>query len=659
MTLWLIAASLCAAGRDPVFEADLRQKLEAVAPAAVKTFDDATRAMDEGRTDEAIAGFQAVTEAAPDFDAGHRRLCSSLMMARRLDDAVKHCERARTLDQSFPNEVTLTRLKVLRDADADLQDTRAWIDGKLRELPRGSENWAEVKGLDCVNKQRRGGGQTAACGEEFVNAVPDSPTANYFAIESAVRNDDWPLARARLERARPVISDDEYERMRRALEENEPATSKWGRPGLKVLEVWGGSLLGLIVLGLLLSQLTLRSARKLSTAREEHAAGGARALRAVYRAIVAFGSIFYYLSLPIVVAAVLLLMGGLIYAFFVMGRVPIKIVAILFVTGITTVFAVLRSLFVRASDEDPGETLDWEKAPKLRALLDRIAATVGTRPVDRVYLTPGTDLAVFERGGLRKRWAGQSERCLILGVGVLDGFKVGPFMSVLAHEHGHFSNQDTAGGDLALWARRSLFGMGRALAMSGAATWYNPAWWFFRGYFAVFLRISQGASRLQEVLADRRAIFSYGSAAFRDGYTHVLRRSIGFDAHANTTLKEVIEGKKALGNLYRFTPAVPPTSATLDDAFRELLEREPSPYDSHPSSKQRLEWAATLDIPGKDEPGTADDVWSLFEARDELERLMTTVIRSNIAATHQIVIREAAPPQEAADTSAKSPAAEP
>ena len=50
--------------------------------------------------------------------------------------------------------------------------------------------------------------------------------------------------------------------------------------------------------------------------------------------------------------------------------------------------------------------------------------------------------------------------------------------------------------------------------VSGAAGWYNPAWLFVNGFFRVFLRVSQGASRLQEVMADRWAAFCYGSEAF-------------------------------------------------------------------------------------------------------------------------------------------------
>lgn len=330
--------------------------------------------------------------------------------------------------------------------------------------------------------------------------------------------------------------------------------------------------------------------------------------------------------------------GGFISLWFALGQVPIKLVVLAGFLVLATLFAILKSLFVRVEDQDPGEKLDWAQAPKLRRLVEEVAGRSGTRPIDNVYLTPGTELAVFERGGLRARLAGTTERCLILGVGVLDGFAVGPFRSVLAHEYGHFSNQDTAGGGLALWARRSLMKMGHALAMSGAAAWYNPAWLFFRGYFAVFLRISQGASRLQEVLADRASQFLYGSKSFAEGYSHVLRQTVAFDAHSSATLKEVIEGKRGLQNLYRFAPAHPPSQAALDQEHTALLERAPSPYDSHPASKDRLAWAAELALPGRPQPDDADQVWSLFESRDALERRMTEVVRLNVALNHDIAI---------------------
>jgi hypothetical protein len=45
------------------------------------------------------------------------------------------------------------------------------------------------------------------------------------------------------------------------------------------------------------------------------------------------------------------------------------------------------------------------------------------------------------------------------------------------------------------------------------ATNRNPAWWFATGFYRIFLRVSQGAARLQEILADRRAAEAYGGAS--------------------------------------------------------------------------------------------------------------------------------------------------
>jgi Zn-dependent protease with chaperone function len=213
---------------------------------------------------------------------------------------------------------------------------------------------------------------------------------------------------------------------------------------------------------------------------------------------------------------------------------------------------------------------------------------------------------------------------------------------VLAHEYGHFSNQDTAGGNLALATRVRLIQMGRALIEGGAATVYNPAWWFFRAYLWAFLRISQGASRLQEILADRFAVFAFGSAAFEEGYTHVIRQSVRFDAHAETSLKEVIEAKKALANLYRFVPETPVSEEQLEKALEQALSREPSPFDSHPSSRDRLEWARALAIPSASAAEDAQEVWSLFDEREPLERQMTQVIRRQLGENQGVFIPDTA-----------------
>jgi len=45
-----------------------------------------------------------------------------------------------------------------------------------------------------------------------------------------------------------------------------------------------------------------------------------------------------------------------------------------------------------------------------------------------------------------------------------------------------------------------------------------------RIYHFIFRRISYGATRLQEVLADRIAASKYGAAAFESGLKHVMKK---------------------------------------------------------------------------------------------------------------------------------------
>ncbi len=166
------------------------------------------------------------------------------------------------------------------------------------------------------------------------------------------------------------------------------------------------------------------------------------------------------------------------------------------------------------------------------------------------------------------------------------------FKVVLAHEYGHFHNADTAGGGFALAVRRSLQAMAMHLVANRAASSLNPAWWFVRGFGRAFLGISQGASRLQEILADRWAAFAYGSAAFEVGLRHIIERTVRFDAHVAATLDEVVKAKSALSNLYTFTPSalVPPDA--MESEIRKALGRRPTPYDSHPCPEEQTHLGA-------------------------------------------------------------------
>jgi len=425
---------------------------------------------------------------------------------------------------------------------------------------------------------------------------------------------------------------------------------------LYALGAWAIGLVVLMGLGMLLSSLTLATATKAPKTEGGHAQGADKLLRRVYRVVLWACCGYYYISLPIVTLLVIALAGGITYAFISLGRIPIKLIAIVVIVAAVSVWSVLKSIFFRPKTTDPGDKLDLAEHPKLRAVLEEVARRIGTRSVDSVYMTPTTDVAVFERGGVLKQLTGQTERCLVLGVGVLDGFQIGPFKAVLAHEYGHFHNEDTAGGGFALAVRRSMLLMAISLAKGGAAAWYNPAWLFVSWFQKVFLRISQGASRLQEILADRWAAFAYGADAFTQGLKHVIERSIRFDAHVQHALGEVIEQKKSLANLYQYrVKGKTPAEKEFKKAIKEALNAEPSPYDSHPSPADRFAWVAAL--PKRERQTSAEDeleVWELFADRKKIERQMTQKIRQAVETNHGVYIPAAKPKKAKTDETSDS-----
>jgi Zn-dependent protease with chaperone function len=360
--------------------------------------------------------------------------------------------------------------------------------------------------------------------------------------------------------------------------------------------------------------------------------GATRRLRRIYNAAIGFAAVYYYVSIPIVIALVVGLSGGLLYGLLVFGWIPIKLVFLLVIGAAFTVWALIRSAFARArrDEEDPGRRVLEGEAPALWAALREVAGQVGTRAVDDVFLTPGTEVAVAERGPMRARLRDKARRHLILGAGVLEGMTQGQLRAVLAHEYGHFSNRDTAGGDVAATVQTSLLKAAIHLARSGSANIFNPAWHFLRLFFALFQRITLGASRLQEVMADRFAATIYGGAIFAEGLRHVTRRSVQFSAEADVFVERAREKRTAIPNLYVAPDAGAVNGAEVDAAIAKAMTDAGSPYDSHPPVARRIDWVSRFATP-EAAAALTGPAWALFPDRARLEAEMTGIVNKRLS----------------------------
>ncbi|MGH7452402.1 MAG: M48 family metalloprotease, partial [bacterium] len=224
---------------------------------------------------------------------------------------------------------------------------------------------------------------------------------------------------------------------------------------------------------------------------------------------------------------------------------------------------------------------------------------------------------------------------LILGVGVMEGMTQRQLSAILAHEYGHFAHKDTAGGNLAWQVSHAMQQATWGLALNNLAKWYNPAWLFINAFNRIFLRVTLGASQLQEVLADRYAAISFGAKAFAEGLTHVIRRSIEFNFTTNKELEKAFAEKRQPANLYALVaPSEGDEHENIETQLAQAMNHPMSEYDSHPPAKQRIEWVYRLKI-AEARLETDGAVWDLLPQRAVLEESETRALYEQVVANIQ------------------------
>lgn len=639
----LLAVALCtaislSAETYKEFDTRIEKQLTELDPAAVETWRAANLAREAGKHDEALRLYADVFQRVPQFDHALRRQAGEEIILDRRDAAIAHARQALNLDRSAENLATLAAALIITTKGAppakDLQEGKALADEAVRMKPNDSYTHGVLAQAAIVSNDFEGLKRETGRLEVL---APREVNTQMMRVTVAASEGEWSTAFDALDRARQLgLPANEYSDVKKSLESAMPIYLRWWRPSALALAAWFGGFAVLLLVGAILSRVALHAARKPPQQLAHNATSLSSAVRRLYSGVLFLSCMFYYASIPIVILLVIAAGGGIVYACFALGRIPVKLIIGVVIIAGATVTTIVKSLFVRRADEEPGMKLDLVRQPRLRALLDDVAKRIGTRAVDNVYLTPGTDVAVMERGKRNR------ERCLILGIAALDGMRVRPLKAVLGHEYGHFTNRDTAGGAFALSVRNSLRATAYGLASGGVARWYNPAWLFVSSFHRVFLRISEGASRLQEVLADRWAVFVYGADAFEEGLRHVIDRSVRFDAHVGATLNEVVNRKLPLTNLYTYEPAERTKEEDLSKAIAEALSRKGSAYDSHPPAAERFAIARALPNRSRRiEPNDDAPAWSLFDNPLELQHAMTTQVRANVAANYGVAITAA------------------
>lgn len=221
-------------------------------------------------------------------------------------------------------------------------------------------------------------------------------------------------------------------------------------------------------------------------------------------------------------------------------------------------------------------------APELWAVVDELAELTGTRAPDEIRLAPDVNAGVMEDARFLGLVGGT--RRMELGVPLLHGLSVAQLRSVLAHELGHYSHDDTR---LSVVVHRGRQVIGATIARLDR----SPAGWLLRQYGKLYLLVSAATSRRQELAADALSVAAVGRATAQSALREVRVVSAAWNYY--------LECYVSIG----WDVGLAPTSDAFFGGFRHLVaarsdqldgvraapDREPgSRWDSHPPATERI-----------------------------------------------------------------------
>ncbi len=613
--------------RDPNLEKPVELQLGKINPEAVPVYQEATQALDNGNYEKSKQLYEQVIVMAPDFSTAYRRLGYIELGLNNVDRAEELTRKALTLEPNSYNQSSLAIILLQKDTPKDSQEAYDLATLAVKSLPDDDQALtALMMSAGAINNLE----VARTANIQLLKVQPTYPLAHYFAGLLAASDRKWEKAEAELVYSQTLGMPSEMvqDALKTGIARN-AMIARFLRWSVVATIVWLFGLGVLFVMGTYLSRATMRALNKTEPVLNFQVSPGERKIRSAYKLVISFLSMFFYVSIPFAILLLLVVVGGAFYLFFLIGSIPVQFALILVLMLFASLFAVAKALFWRMKDVPPGRELKRIDAPELWTLVEDVARKLEVKPVDTIYVTPWSGIAVYERGSILQKLRGTGKRSLILGMGAMPGLTQGQLTAVLAHEYGHFSNRDTAGGDLAHQVYASLVQMAQRLLHGGAAQVFNPVWLFVLGYQRIFLRITLGASRLQEILADRYAAIAYGGQNFIEGLQSIIRQDVAFPLQANYEIRRSLDLNRPIYNIYDLPPEEK-LQGELETQVQEAMNRMTSQYDSHPAPKERIALIERLHIPYSAMQDNRLPALRLFPNPEELQRELTAQVMKNI-----------------------------
>ena len=286
---------------------------------------------------------------------------------------------------------------------------------------------------------------------------------------------------------------------------------------------------------------------------------------------------FYVLALAI--------SGALLFATYAQftwfDEVHLKLVALTLVPALLILWSILPRFerFVV-----PGPQLTERQQPELFALIRDVAAATRQEMPSEVYLIPEVNAYVAYRGGILGIG---SRRIMGVGLMLMESLSIDQLRAVLAHEFGHYANDDLK---FAGWIYKTRAAMERTVQqLAENGSWIHAP---FSAYGRFFIRITQSISRAQEIAADRLAASIAGAKNAISALVAVQRAGFAYHSYMNGELVPVLANgyrPPVAAGFARFA-AAPDVAKNLDEAMADSIANEQTDVDdSHPPLRERAE----------------------------------------------------------------------
>jgi heat shock protein HtpX len=308
-----------------------------------------------------------------------------------------------------------------------------------------------------------------------------------------------------------------------------------------------------------------------------HVKSDSLAARTILALVLMIG--FYFLALAI--AALLIFV---IYLEIINGRLNIYVTLVcLFAAGV-----ILWSIIPRPERfQAPGPALTAEKYPLLFTELKSISQAVNQKMPSEVYLLPEPNAFVSQAGGFLGLG---SRRVMGIGLPLFGTLTVSQLRSVLAHEFGHYCGGDTKLGPWVYRTRSMVIRTVNNLRTNNTLMYLIRL--PFYGYGKLFLRITLSVSRRQEYNADKLAAQVAGSNNAIQALQTIHGIAPAWEAYWSSEYLPVFGTgfvPPLADGFSSFLKAKTIAQKVSDIVTKDMKNTRTGAYDSHPSTKDRIE----------------------------------------------------------------------